>query len=748
MLPIPAPNEELREYWNVLVRRRWAVYLTVALFGLVALVGSFLSTPQYRSSTTLQIERHNPEILTFRDLGMTDSNWAAYSDFYQTQYKIISSRSVARRAVEHLQLASHPDLAPGSSKPGLLQRIRSLIPSRTAPVEQDPEDVLAGWLLGKLEVEPVRNSHLVRISWTSTDPELAARVANGIAGAYVAHSMDSLYVTTDHAEEFLLDQIGELKREIARHEERLQDYGESRRIISIDDTNNLTLQALQDFASRRTAAQATLARADAAYKAALESPAEALPEVARSELIAGLRREYAAYEAEQSETSRTFGENWPGLQTLESKLEQARERLRMETERTAHEVVAAAHAEFLRARDEVDNLEHLLNQQETAAQKLKRDAVEYASLQSEVDKKRETLTALIQRHNEMSLSTRLRDVDSSTNIRVVDEARAPAGHFRPRTRWNVFIALTLGLMAGIGLAVALDYLDNSIGSAEHLSRVVDLPNLAVIPEHGSASGGISRVRRRETLALTSSIDLIAHTDGRTPAGEAYRELRTSILLFTPDGAPRRIMITSAMPEEGKTATAINLAVVLSQLGRRVVTIDTDLRRPRLHAPFDIDNSRGVSTVLAGLERDPGRLVVRTQVPGLDVLPSGPVPPNPSELLNSPRFDAMVRDLLELGYDHVVLDSPPALSVSDPVVLASKVDIGVLVVRAGKTPRQSIKAAADKLRQARMQHLGTILNGVDAGGPDAYMRHRYYGRSNDELDSESTEKLGRTGGASA
>jgi capsular exopolysaccharide synthesis family protein len=742
---------DLLGYWQILVRRRWVIYLAVSALGLVALVGSFLTTPLYRATTTLQIERQNPEILNFQDVARTDFAWAAYNDFYQTQYKIIASMPVARAAAERLNLTDHEDFAVGDGKPGLLARLKAMVPrKRGKSVKQAPLDVAAAQVLGSLEISPVRNSHLVRISWTHADPELAAMTANAMADAYIQFNIESRYSTTDQAREFLVNQIGTLKREISAMEVRLQEYGEAKNIFTVDDSSNLTLQALQSISEQRTVAQTEVARAQAVLRAALEANPESLPEVLNSTLIGRLRAEYAAYEAEYTEQAELFKDDWPGLQTLASKLEQARERLGLETRRIVDQVRATAEADYRRALQQAENLDRLLTDHERAAQRLKRDAVEFNNLQTEVRKKRETLDALLRRQNEMALSTRLRDLDStSSNIRVMEQAQAPTAPFRPNTRLNLLLGLVLGLALGVAAALVLDHLDNTISSSVELEKILSLPVLGVIPRHGSGATPLARVRRQAPNTPAVDIDLIAHRDGRSGVSEAYRGLRTSILLSNPGQPPRLIVLTSALPEDGKTATALNLAVVLAQLGRRVVLIDTDLRRPRLHKAFGVENARGVSTFLSGLEDDPQKLVVSTGIDQLDVIPSGPIPPNPSELLNSAVFARLGPELLDRGYDHVLFDSPPVLSVSDPAIVASVADTGILVVRAGRTPRQSARLAAERLEQTGGGPFGVVLNDFDVESQGAgYERYQtYYGRyepDEDETDVKPATRVGSRG----
>jgi len=593
-----------------------------------------------------------------------------------------------------------------------------------------------------LEVVPERNSQLVHVSWVSGDPEWAGRVANALAAAYIEYNIESQFATTDEAQEFLVAQIAKLKPAIAAIETELQDYGESKRILSLDDSNNITLAAVRETAERRTAAQTRLAQAEAVLGASRQSDPTALTAVLNSDLVARLRQEYAGYEAEYAEQSRRFRADWPGMQALKSKLEQAGERLDLEVARIAQQVRATAKTEYDTAFQEVRALEALLINQEQAAQTLKRDGVEFANLSTVVEKKRETLDALLQRQIEMALSSQLKDMEStSTNIRVVEKARTPTAPFSPNPKRNLILALMLGSAAGLGLAFLLDYLDNTITTIGQLTATVSLPLLAVIPRHREAA---SPEGKNGPWGPATEFDLIAHKDSRAVVSEAYRELRTAILLSHPGEPPRRLMVTSALPEEGKTATVINLAIVLSQLGRRVVLVDTDLRRPRLHKVLRKENQRGVSTYLSGLTQDPGELAVGTGIDNLDLIPSGPIPPNPAELLDSERFRQLADVLLAGGYDHVLFDSPPVLSVSDPVIIGSNVDVGILVVRAAKTPRQSIRLASEKLRHGN-EKMGVVLNDLDADRQGAaYYRYQYYGRYGEDSDAGEPARAGGSG----
>ncbi len=732
----------LRDTWAVLVHRRWVLLLTLLTFGVVSLIGSFTATSRYRATTTLHIERHSPDIFTFRDLGQSEMSWTTYQDFYQTQYNILASPTVARRAAERLEWTSRPAFVePG--KPGLLARLKSLIPRSGEAIEVDPLDVATSQILAGLEIRPESRSQLVHVSWISAEPALAREVANAMAAAYIAYNIESQFRTTDQAQEFLVDQIAKLKAEIATIASELQDYGEQKHILSLDDSNNITLAAVKDTARRRTVAQTRLADAEATWRAVQNTGPTALVDVLESSLIAQLRQEYAGYEAEYSEKARRFKDDWPGMQVLKSKLEQAQRRLDLEVERIAEQVRGTAKTEQDTALEEVRALDRLLLTQEQAAQQLRRDGIEFANLSGEAAKKRDALNELRKRQIEMSLSSQLKDLDStSTNIRVVEQARTPRAPFSPNPKRNLLVALMLGLFVGVGFAFLLEHLDNTIVTVSQLSATVSLPLLAVIPRYRHI---VANRKKSGALSPATEFDVITHEDSRGMVSEAYRELRTAILLSNPGEPPRRLMVTSALPEEGKTVTAINLSIVLAQLGRRVVIVDTDLRRPRLHKALHVENRSGVSTFLSGLAQDVAGLTVPTGIDNLDVIPSGPIPPNPSELLDSSRFVQLTDDLLAAGYDHVLFDSPPALSVSDPAIIASHVDVGILVVRAAKTPRQSIRLAADKFRHASSGKMGVVLNDLDADRQgSSYYRYQYHGQYDEDNAPGETASAGGSG----
>jgi capsular exopolysaccharide synthesis family protein len=403
---------------------------------------------------------------------------------------------------------------------------------------------------------------------------------------------------------------------------------------------------------------------------------------------------------------------------LRQELDQAQLRLQQETLGIAAQVQSVAKADFDRARSEMEHLEVQVNSQKSEVQRVNRDAVDYTGLQAEIDAKRKILSDLMARQTQTSSSERLKETTAS-NVRIVDKAELPIAPVSPRKILSLLSALASGLLLGVAMAFGIDHLDDTLKDEADIGRAGATVVLGYIPLFQplrSVEGGTEDGKGDET----NRIDLAAHIDSRSAFSEAFKNLRTSILLASPTGAPVRIAVTSCEPQDGKSTVSINLAIVLTQLGRRVLLVDADLRRPRVHRSFEVDNVVGFSSVLtANAELD--ECIQETAIPNLRVLSSGPIPPNPSELLGSQRMTEVL-DSLRDKFDHIILDSPPVLSVTDPVLLSTRVDATIMVVRMGKTRRDGLALAAARLSQAHVRTPCTVLNGVDERSKHYY----YYG----------------------
>ncbi len=716
---------DLRESWRVLVERRAVVLAGVVLIGAAALVHSLLSTPIYRAATTVQIERRGPEVLTFQDVAQADPSGFFY-DFYETQYRIIQSRGVLKLAVERLDLTHRPSVLERTGSPlgRLLRWGRSLLappPSEevaSAAPEKDPSARFVGFLAGGLSVEPIRQSRLVEIDFVDRDPELARDAANAIADAFVQFNLSNRTSTTELATEFLAREVLRLQAEIADLEKQLQEHGAHRAILSLSDSVvELGERTLGDLHRHLADARRRAATAAARAEALESTEPESLPEVRDSVLINNLKQEYAALERRHGQMADRFKPGWPELAELTLELERADERLRLEVSRIAEQTLQTARAERRQALTEVENLERQIELEEDKVAELQRAALEFGGLKAEIANRRQLLNDLLARKNQTQSSEALLDTQSS-NIRIVDRAVTPARPIAPRTWRNVNLGLVVGLLLGIGAAFLLDHLDNTIKDESDVQRIAPaLPVLAQVPVfeplrpvNGGRDGGATPAGVEPSLP-----DLGSHAAPRSAFAEAFKNLRTSILLVSADQPPRHILVTASDPESGKSTTSQNLALVLGQIGRRVLLIDADLRRPRLHRTFGQPNAVGLSSYLSG-NAGPGELIRPSEFPNVSLITSGPVPPNPSELLGSPRLTALLAEIEGGGvFDHVVVDCPPLIQVADGLILSARMDAIILVVRCGVTTRESLALGLKRLSQGRSAATGVVLNGVPARG---------------------------------
>jgi len=708
----------LTDYWQVLVKRRWIIYSALLLVTGLVTLGSFLARPLYTSTVQLQIEKYSPNVLPFQDVMTSYTDFR--DDFYETQSRLIQSRSVAREVVRRLDLTHSP-----------LFEVTST--SGEAPIGQDElETMVADRLRKKMKVELIRNSRLANISFTCEDAALSAAIANAAGDAYMEFNARNAYNTTERATESMTRQIETLRHEIDEKERQLQKYAREQEIIPLDKDQDVTSQKLNDLSVAYTKAQTERIEKEARYAALKETDPSAVSELMTNELLQTLSAKHAELERQYAQMSGRFKADWPAMARLKNEMEQTQTRLDQERADLYQRLVGSAREQYVAALKQEQSLGEALDKQKDAAQEASLRGIQYNNLKSDVDNRRKTLDAIMKRQSETGTTAGMMDAPIS-NIRVVDRAEVPRLPSSPRKALNFLISLVAGLGLGIGLAFFFDYMDDSVNNMNDLSRAAGLACLGLIPEHDQQGRRLRVVRPRSTAPEESrpEIDLATLRDARSQVSEAFRELRTALLVSSPGRAPRRLLVTSSQPREGKTSTALNLAIILSQLNKRVLLVDADLRRPRLHKALDQPNAGGLSNLLSG-SSDLAAFIVPAGPPNLYLLPSGPTPPNPAELLDSAEFTRLtvrlVDDEGQAGFDHVIFDSPPILSVADAAIMAARMDGVILVVQAGSTPREHVARAAEKLRVVKARVLGALLNKVDVSSPGGYYRayYAYYG----------------------
>jgi capsular exopolysaccharide synthesis family protein len=746
--PDPEVEFNFAEYIGM-VRRHWKLVAAASVVGVLAAAAHYAVTPrEYLASSTIQIERRN-----LAPVGNAQNSWYEnlYNvEFYPTQYELLQSRGLAERVVKSLDLMSDRTCNPGAAAPRGLK-------AGSAEGDDAALGGLAGGLLGGLSVDPVRNTQLVRISYRAKNPDCAARLANGFAESFIDMGVEDRYASAGRASNFLATQIDQAKEEIEEKQKQLSALSKSTDIVTLDPQANVTLQRLEQLNNDYMAQRKARIEKESRYREILNAPKESLVDSLSAGVVADLRAEQSRLEREYDTKLKTFKPDYPDMVDLKSKIEKGREHLNQAINEQVAKAKSEALGEYQTSQRQEEALSGELTRWKGETINQNSAAVQYQNLKMEIDSRRSLLNDLLQRQSETEVAVRLQDTRQS-NIRIIDKALVPGGPFRPLLRKDLSYGLLLGLLLGVACAVLIEFLDRTIKTPEELERRLSVPTLAVIQDvndpgksygysfygysygygHGygygsppaADEGQKSRSRRgrgpaergrKGEVSAISQIELTPHDRPRTLIAEAYRSLRTALLLSSASEL-KVIAVTSATAGEGKTATASNLAVVLAQLGRRTVIVDCDLRKPRLHQVFRVSNRSGVVTQLTGGD---GELpFLATQVPNLWIVPSGPIPPNPSELLSSDRMREWIR-ALRGRFDYVVIDTPPVLAVADAVIAGQLVDGVVMTLCAGKVMREDARQCRDRLRQAGIKVLGAVLNRHRTPHVGLGKRYRYY-----------------------
>jgi succinoglycan biosynthesis transport protein ExoP len=745
-LPAPpgytyAPYQEekevhLRDYWKVIVKRRWIIIALFLIVLVATAVGTFTMKPVYRGTISLQINKENPQVVDFKEI-FSVNMWD--QDYYQTQYKILESRSLAKRVLQTLKLSEHPDFQPGPDTPfqkwksdilrpilGLFTFSKKKLASEKDSSESKKETGLINQFLGRLKVEPIRNSRLVKVHFDSNYPELCAQVPNTLAANYIQQSVENRFIATDQVREWLSKQLEDLKAKVERADEALQAFGSKHDIISLEEKENVPLQRLNELNETLTKAEADRMAREALYKQTKDRNFE-FPSILENKLIMDLKQSYIQLETQYVKLSETFKPDYPEMVRLRSQMQSIQKRMDLEVGK----IIAGMKNEYELSLRKETLLRHAFEQQKAKVMEMKDQSIQYNILKREADTNRELYKGLLQRMKEAGVSAGL----TVSNIQVVDQAEIPTGPYKPNKQLNLLLAAVVGLFLGVGLAFFFEYLDNTIKTPEDVEQMIRLPSFGMVPE--ISNGRRSRLEK----GASYPIELITHRHPKSILSEAYRNVRTSLLLSFSEKPPKKIAITSPNPVEGKTTTVINTAIALSQTGAHVVIVDTDMRKPRIHHIFNGADGTGLSNFLSG-NADLASIVKKTEVPNLYYIPSGPIPPNPSELIGSNRFKNMM-GALEKKFDHVLLDTPPVLGFADSLILSTTVDGVVLVVLGGKTPKETLQRAKEVLFQVNAKILGVVINRVDVQrghyGYYYYQYHYYNGKEGKKKELPFTSK---------
>ncbi|MDP1737502.1 MAG: polysaccharide biosynthesis tyrosine autokinase [Caulobacter sp.] len=694
--PAASEGPDIFRYLHILVKHWLVILAAVIVSTAVGLTLTLMTQPIYTAAVTLQIDKEAPRVLDGDSLN-SPRDTTSYDEFFQTQYGLLNSRSLALRTVDRLNLINDAaflkayDIGPEARR--------------------NPEGLrqsLAGILQGSLDVTPIQRSRLVRVAFSSPDPNVSARIANGIAENFIASTLERRFDATSYARKFLEERIALIRAKLEASERQLVDYAKAEQIVSIggggggietgggaeggvrgsSNSGNQSLlnSSLTGLNSALTDARAARIIAEERWRQAQRGSGADLPEVLQSATIQGLTATRSALEADYQQKLQTFRPEFPEMVQLRTRIAELDRQIQAEVAT----IQGSVKRQYETALGQERSFEAQVNRLTGASLDLRGRTIQYDIIQREVDTNRTLYDGLLQRYKEIGVAGGL----STNNVSVVDPARAPGGPSKPQPIKNLIAAAFIGLLLGLGASFLLEALDETIRAPQDVETQLGLPLLGTIPK---LEKGVSPAEAAMNI--------------RSSFSEAYYSTRTALQFSTDSGVPKSILVVSARPSEGKTTSAVNLAQSLARLGARVLLVDADLRNPSVHRVLKAQNATGLSNYLSG-GMSIEQLAQAVDIPNLLVLTSGPLPPSPAELLSSARLTELLQEAMRT-FDHVVIDGPPVMGLADAPLIGSRAAGTVLVVEAGQTGRRLVKAAIRRMRLANSRMLGVLLTKFDA-----------------------------------
>lgn len=680
----------LRAYWAVIVRRKWTVLTFFAIVVVAVMTATYLTTPVYRASTTLQIDAEELNIVQYEQVTSSAQTGWDSSEYMRTQQEVLRSRATAERVVNELNLTEHPAFN-RPPEPSLAATWLPWLKQDKNPEPATPDNdglaektrgVVAA-VQGGLSVEPVGNSRLLRLHFDSPDARLAAEVANSVATVFINLNLSRRMDATSYAKTFLQDRLQQVQAKLEESEKALVAFARKEELIKTGVSDSVDTQVLQGFTAALTQAQQERIRAESLHNSVQNTAIEALPEVLENRTIQGLKERKSKLETDYQEGLKLYKPAYPKMEQIAGQIAEIDTMIKAEIQN----VRAAIYSRYQSAQAQETALNVKLQESRRDILGEQDRSIQYNILKREVETNRQLFEGLLQRLKEVGVAGGV----GSNNISVIDKAEVPGGPHTPNPRRNLMIAIFLGLFGGVGLAFLFEHLDDSIKLADDIEQQLGLPVLGIIP-HTQALPGGKLFREND--------------DTRSHFAEAYRSLRTALQFSTPEGMPRVLMVTSASMGEGKSTTALSLAMQIAQLGKKVLLIDGDLRKASLHSTLDLPNTLGLTNYLAG-DAKPAEVTRATQIPSLFLITSGPLPPNPAELLASPKMVSLL-SLAAEKFDHVVIDGPPVLGLADAPLLGNIAEATLIVIESGGTRRDFARGAIKRLRGTHTHLLGGVL----------------------------------------
>ena len=713
----------LGDYWRILRKRKWTIIAALVVVVTAAGLISLRMTPIYDASVRISISSQNPSLLKFKDDQEPSYNPDEDQEtLIPTQVNILQSDSLALLVIHKLNLDNRSEFA----------GVQPQTAAGGAPTAMTlgRENRLIGAFESGLKVLPVPGTSIIEIRYSSPDPRLAAEIANATANTYIEQNIKARFDSTMQAADWLSKQLADLQIKVETSQSKLIEYQKQHGIVGTDDKQNLTFEKLNDLGKRLTEAQADRIQKESLYRIAKGTNPDDLASVLPESSLSALKGQQTQLKTQLAVLSTQFGSSYPKVLEVQKELNAVnqayREQLQDGINRVQNEYFTAVQREQM--------LQGALAAQTAEANKLDENAIEYKILKQEADSNRQLYDGLLQKLKEASLAAGL----NSSNIRIIDQARVPLFPARPNVPRNMMFAVLLGLVGGVAIAFALEAVDTTVRTPEQAQSLSGLPVMAIIPLKQESTALKSQASTAKLLLASKqgrarAAALVTYLEPQSEIAEAYRTLRTSILLSSAKQPPQVLVFTSALPQDGKTMTSVNTAYIMAKQGKRVLLVDADLRRPSVHKAFGLRPPLGLSNVLSGGARWQD-VVQSTMEPNLFIIPSGPLPPHPAELLGAGTMQDLIRDWRK-EYDHIILDSPPVLTVTDAVLLAVQADAVTLIVRSGQTTMGAVRNASDLLLHLKAPLRGIVLNAFDLESPDYY----YYYYSGSKYGGYYTDK---------
>lgn len=706
-----------KEVLHALKRRKWIIVVSTVVVAGAVVAGTMRQPKIYGAAAQIMIEPNLPKVLG-NDVSIDNMAEQARAErvFNNTQYKTITSRTVIRDVIDRLQLDQDKDFLSTYELGGIKD-------------EEALAKAIEGVLLKNTLVEPETGTRIVTLRVEDQDPMRAVKIANTLGDAYIDFTLRKRLDKTHEASKWLDLRVEEFGKRLEDAEKRLYEFKRDNSVfsVSIEDRQNMTGASLQILTEKlvetRTKIIELHARRQVVQQLLQNSQADPseIPEVAESEVVGELRAALVTLDKQQAELSARYGAKHPVMVGIDQQIAKTQEQLKQEVRR----VVSALDSKILAVETAQKGLEAEMAQQKEKALALNNLALDYTKLTRDFGTTKTTYEQLLKRQTEADLSGRL---DMFNFVDWFQRAEPKMAPVRPSLTRNALMGLAVGLLLGLLIALAGVLLDNTVHTQAEVEELLRLPFLGLIPRIADDE----RAQAKE-IGYNRNRDLFVVQNPKSAVAECARSVRTNLLFMGADRPLRKLLMTSAGTGEGKTTTSIGLAVTMAQAGNRVVLLDTDLRKPRLHRTFGVSGEVGITSVLV----DAAKLdeaIKKTEVVGLDLLPCGPLPPNPADLLHSDRFKELLERLAGM-YDRVLLDSPPVGVVTDAAILSQLVDGSLLVIQANRTTRESARRARRRLLDVEANIVGVVLNDLDidsAANSNQYYYYRYgYGTDGEE-----------------